>query len=207
MNEENLTQEGLESPPLQEPLEAQSAESMPNSQEYIAKLESELEQNMQSFEKDFAKHCAEAIDNDPSLEELFFEDKEKFFEKILQMQNAFLKTQIQDKQEALGGAKAEVAQNEQLQGMLKAKKDFENAHPDINVEALMEFYLNELPKSIQDKLETLPQDEFFEAILELMQGGMDKNGGSDEELPKQVSGYPTNTQTNGEAEALPTNRY
>ncbi|WP_066389512.1 hypothetical protein [Helicobacter himalayensis] len=200
MQEELLEErESEENPALQE-----ETQELENSREIVSKLESELEQNMQSFEKDFAKFCAKEVENNPSLEELFFDDKEKFFEKILQMQNEQIKTQIQDKQEALGSAKTQLAQEEQLQGLLQAKKEFESKHPNVNVEELIAFYLEDLPKSMQDKLEELNPNELLETLLELKSGQSEESG---ESLPKQVSGYPTNTQQGGEAEALPTNRF
>ncbi|WP_066387096.1 hypothetical protein [Helicobacter himalayensis] len=75
MQEELLEErESEENPALQE-----ETQELENSREIVSKLESELEQNMQSFEKDFAKFCAKEVENNPSLEELFFDDKEKLF--------------------------------------------------------------------------------------------------------------------------------
>lgn len=201
MNEETPQEQSQESQELEQVQELESQEG-----DIIASLESELEQNIKSFEKDFAQKMAKEVENNPELEELFFENKVAFFEKVLQMQNDFVKVQIEDKQQALGAAKIDREQNQQIETMLKAKGEFENAHPDVNVEELIDFYLNELPKSAQEQLENLPPNEFFEALLALTQGGTGDSKNEDE-LPKQMQGYPTSAQEGGESESLPTNRY
>lgn len=200
MNEETPQEPSQESQELEQVQELESQEG-----DIIASLESELEQNIQSFEKDFAQKMAKEVENNPELEEQFFDNKTAFFEKVLQMQNDFVKVQIEDKQQALGAAKIDREQNQQIETMLKAKGEFENAHPDVNVEELMDFYLNELPKSAQEQLENLQPNEFFEALLALTQGGAGDS--KQDELPKQMQGYPTSAQEGGESESLPTNRY
>lgn len=177
-------------------------------QERLNALQAEIEQNAQSIEQDFAQLASKEVDKDPELENLFFEDREEFFKKILSLQNQFLQTQIGDKQAQAQELEGEIAFDTQMQDMQAAQDAFMQKHPEADINELMEFYL-QLPKDIQAEMQTLRPDEFFEALLALKQGSQNPKEDKEqpkEDLPQQVSGVGADITDSSEQE-LPTTRY
>ncbi|TLD79841.1 hypothetical protein LS68_009215 [Helicobacter sp. MIT 05-5293] len=189
----------------QEPIEQTEQTEPPNKQELLSGLKAELEQNMKSFEADFARKAKDFIEQNPDLEELFFENKEAFFEKILALQNEFIKTEIESKQDAISNLEGEITLDNQLGAIEKAKADFQQEHPDVDIQELLVFYSQELTPREQQAFESLAPTELFNALYELYTS---KGGGGEQEekLPQQVKGYPSDISQSAN-DSLPTERY
>lgn len=187
----------------------------PSLNERAGALRSELEQNLASFEENFAKKAADEVNNNPELEELFFENREDFFKKILELQNAFITSEIDSKKDELAAVESDIAMENQMNTMQEAQEAFLQNHPDVDINVLLDFYMNDLSPKEQQALEQLTPDELFEAIYQiyLMKTGQaqpqeanEQEQSQDAELPKQVGGYPADIQS-GNSETLPTDRY
>lgn len=191
------------------PSASAQGEQTPQSKPNKAKLYEELSQNLESYEKGFAKQCASLIEGSPELEELFFEDKEAFFQRVLDFQNKYLKENLIDKRDAI----IDLEQNEQLeagiQALQQAKDEFAKAHPDVNADELMQFYLT-LPQEQQAQLDKLPPNQLFETLYQMQQqsgAAGEGGGGSEEQLPTQLNGMPSKTSELEPELDLPTTRY
>lgn len=198
----------------QEELAAQNApqESAPqelNKQEMLNNLKGEYEQNLKSFEVNFAKKAKEFTESNPELEELFFENKEEFFKKVLELQNDFVKTELTQKQDDISNLESEISLDNQLGEVERAKEAFLSAHPEIDINELLAFYAEELTPREQKAFESLPATELFNALYEIyMQKtqGQNPEQKANEELPKQVKGYPAELSAEA-SDDLPTQRY
>lgn len=176
-------------------------------------LQAELEQNAQSIESDFAKYAAEKLTADD--EELFFENKEAFISKILQMQNEFLETNIAPKQARAQELQGQISKKQDLANFDKAVKEFSQQHPEVNINELMEFLQNEIPPRIQRELEKIQDSsEFINTLYEVyMQanGGAQAQGAQEpargEALPKQVQGVNREADLTGANQPLPQDRF
>lgn len=171
-------------------------------------LNAELEQAQASLEADFAKVEAEKFSNDTAFQELVFEQPEAFFQQVLQDQNAFLAEKITPKVERANQLNADISQKKQFGAIDAALKTFQAAHPDVNVDELMNFFVNQLPPEIQNQLQSLPPEQFFEELLALFEKVQNGAGGANaqnsgvvptqEDLPQQIQGVPTEaTQVQG----------
>lgn len=165
-------------------------------------LKAEIEQAQASLETDFAKFEAEKFNADADFQELVFEKPEEFFKQVLQDQNAFLAEKITPKVERAEQLNADISQKRQFGAIDKALNAFKEAHPDVNVDEMMNFFVNEVPPQIQTELQKLPPEQFFEEVLAFYQ--QVKNGASgenaqnagvaptqEENLPQQIQGVPT----------------
>lgn len=191
-------------------------EGTPTAQEPQAKdlatLKSELNDALNAYENDFALAAAQKVNDDPSLEELFFENREEFFKAIMAFQNEFLQ-----------GIKAKMSEVQNLEDQEQAQADeadfqaklseFANAHPEVNMQELLEF-ANTLPPELREKLDSLPREFFFTTLYELFVN-KDKLLGAGEEagqesaqeaLPQQINGVATSQELSSD-ENLPMTRY
>lgn len=174
-------------------------------QDDLETLEKEIQDALNSFENDFASFASEQVTQNTELEELFFEDREKFFKKIIEMQNEFL-----------SGLKSKMAKADELKSTKDANnkkadfeaklKEFAQAHPDVDVNELIEF-ASALPQDVQDQLNELPSKFFYEALYELykrkdeIQGeqGEKEETPTKETLPQQIQGVSLNQELASEA--------
>ena len=187
------------------PQEGQSAPQEASKKERLQALESELQQSLASLESDFAKKCATLCEKNPELEELFFEDKEAFFLKILQYQNEVITQEIAPKEQMVENLKGEIAFDDKLSALQAAKLEFEKQNPQIDTNELLMLFA-QLPPEAQSELENLPSQEVFPTLLSIMQAKQSQGAQSNDELPKQVSGAPANVSTNEVQNDLPTQR-
>lgn len=125
-------------------------------------LANELAQAEASLEADFVKWCAESLT--PSDEEKFFDDKEAFIKDILDKQNKFLKDRFEGKVNRLKELDSNIAQEQLMQGMRQAQQEFLKAHPEADINVLIEFYNQDLPPRTKAEIDSLSPLESFEAL-------------------------------------------
>ncbi|ARJ55917.1 hypothetical protein [Campylobacter cuniculorum] len=171
-------------------------------------LESEIAQASQSLESDFAKFASGKIDE--RMEELFFENKEEFFKQVLQWQNEFLgdyRSKIQ-KRDALNN---DIQIKKSFSAIEAAQKAFEEAHPDVDVEELLDFYQQDLPPRLKNELDKAKPQDFFELLLEYFSKASDRAQNAEKQeqtgLPKRLEGTSSGVQENDSGDDLVTNRY
>lgn len=171
-------------------------------------LNAELEQARANIEGNFSEFFAQNAT--PELDELYFEDKKAFADEFQKMQNVYFDEQIGAKQARAGELESSIAQKQQFGVIDSAMKNFQAAHPDVNVDELFRFMSEDLsPKKVAE-LENLPPEQFFEELYALYQQMMsgESAGGEakKEKLPQQLRGVPSNNTQSGAASELPTQR-
>lgn len=188
-------------PTQQEPTPPQEPQSK---EEMLQAMQGELDQAIQSLETDFAKKCVTLCENDPQLEELFFDDKEQFFLKILEYQNQVFKQEIVSRQEKVANLQGEIDFDNKMQELDSAKKQWDSQNPPISADELLAFFTT-LPQEVQKELEALPSESVFPALLELAQ--QEQGAKENETLPQQLNGSPANVSSQEPQSDLPTQRY
>ncbi len=166
----------------------------------------DLKSGIISIQEGLAKELAEMVENNPELEDLFFEDKEAFFKKIIEFQDKVVNERIVDRQNELEEYDKNAQFESGLQALEQAKKAFQEAHPDVNADELMQFYLT-LPQDVQAQLDSLAPDALFEKLFELHQAQGGAQQGQQDQLPKQLNGMPSDASELEPELDLPTTRY
>lgn len=166
----------------------------------------DLKSGVTSIQEGLAKELAEMVENNPELEDLFFEDKEAFFKKIIEFQDKVVNERIVDRQNELEEFDKNAQFESGLQALEQAKKAFQEAHPDVNADELMQFYLT-LPQDVQAQLDSLAPDALFEKLFELYQAQGGAQQGQQDQLPKQLNGMPSDASELEPELDLPTTRY
>lgn len=184
------------------PQEAQ-AQPKPRTRDDIL---NDLKSGVASIQEGLAKELAEMVENNPELEDLFFEDKEAFFKKIIEFQDKVVNERIVDRQNELEEFDKNAQFESGLQALEQAKKAFQEAHPDVNADELMQFYLT-LPQDVQAQLDSLAPDALFEKLFELYQAQGGAQQGQQDQLPKQLNGMPSDASELEPELDLPTTRY
>lgn len=184
------------------PQEAQ-AQPKPRTRDDIL---NDLKSGVASIQEGLAKELAEMVENNPELEDLFFEDKEAFFKKIIEFQDKVVNERIVDRQNELEEYDKNAQFESGLQALEQAKKAFQEAHPDVNADELMQFYLT-LPQDVQAQLDSLAPDALFEKLFELYQAQGGAQQGQQDQLPKQLNGMPSDASELEPELDLPTTRY
>ena len=184
------------------PQEAQ-AQPKPRTRDDIL---NDLKSGVASIQEGLAKELAEMVENNPELEDLFFEDKEAFFKKIIEFQDKVVNERIVDRQNELEEFDKNAQFESGLQALEQAKKAFQEAHPDVNADELMQFYLT-LPQDVQAQLDSLAPDALFEKLFELNQAQGGAQQGQQDQLPKQLNGMPSDASELEPELDLPTTRY
>ncbi|MBS4276044.1 Coiled-coil domain-containing protein [Campylobacter vulpis] len=173
-------------------------------EEELSALENEISQAEASLEQDFAKYAAQNLDEES--EELFFEDKEAFIMKILQMQNDFLNEGLRAKMQRADTLKSDIEGKKQMQGIEAAQKEFLEAHPDADMAALMEFYEEELGAKYKKELDKLEPKDFFTTLYEIYQM-RNKKGDEEEHLPRELEANEADASVSSVgSEDMPMNR-
>ncbi|WP_104726311.1 Coiled-coil domain-containing protein [Helicobacter felis] len=174
-------------------------------------LKKEIQQAEQSLESDFAKYTGEHID--AQLEALFFDDRVGFIKKILEMQNQFLSEQLGQKVQRAKDLQEDITLKRGMQDLEKLKAEFQSAHPEANIDEILEFYNEELPPKYQKQLESLQGLDFFNTLYELYKAfkGTDaqqepqeaqKEPAPQEELPKRLEGNTPNNPSSANSELV-----
>lgn len=184
------------------PQEAQ-AQPKPRTRDDIL---SDLKSGVVSIQEGLAKELAEMVENNPELEDLFFEDKEAFFKKIIEFQDKVVNERIIDRQNELEEFDKNAQFESGLQALEQAKKAFQEAHPDVNADELMQFYLT-LSQDVQAQLDSLAPDALFEKLFELYKAQGGAQQGQQDQLPKQLNGMPSDASELEPELDLPTTRY
>lgn len=172
------------------------------SQDELGLLEQEIQDGLNSFENDFASFASEQVNQNTELEELFFENREEFFKKIIEMQNEFL-AGIKEKMGKAQELKTAKQENDKKADFEAKLKEFADAHPDVEINELMQF-ASQLPQDVQEQLNQLPSQFFYNALYELwkrkdeftQENPQDQN---QETLPQQINGVATNQELSAEA--------
>ena len=166
---------------------------------------SDIQSGADFLENQLAQELSQMVENDPSLEDLFFEDKVAFFKRILDVVSDEMEERFINKHKEL----AEFDNNAQLEGKMQAleqaKNAFQEAHPDIDADMIMALYLD-LPPQMQKQLDSLPPQMLFDELYKLyqQQGGTQQ---TQEQLPQQLNGMPSETSELEPELDLPTTRY
>lgn len=149
-------------------------------------LQNELAQAEASLENDFIDFALANLNEKD--EELFFEDKKAFLKHILELQNAHYKEKIGSKKEELFALENSIKEKENLQGISQAQDEFLQKHPEADIEALSEFYTEDLGNKYKNELDKLAPNEFFEVLYQIYQNanGIKPNEKEKENLPKQL---------------------
>lgn len=183
-------------------LQDQSA-TQPNKRARAQALQEELAQARQSIEQNLATDLANLC-KDTELEDLFYEDKEAFFTKILQIQNEQIRAQIDPKLQELDTLKQEIDYEDKIEAIDQAKKAYEQANPNADTQALLQLF-TQLPPEQQAQIEALPPEQIFPTLQNLAQGSGSQNATG--QLPQQLSGIPAATSVQEPEIDIPTMRY
>lgn len=162
-------------------------------------LANELAQAEASLEADFVKWCAESLT--PSDEEKFFDDKEAFIKDILEKQNKFLKDRFEGKVNRLKELDSNIAQEQFMQSMSQAQQQFLNAHPEADINVLIEFYNQDLPPRTKAEIDSLSPLESFEALYAIYKQANNSQQAQAQEPQAQSSDLPQKLQGNPAQEA------
>ncbi|WP_104742088.1 Coiled-coil domain-containing protein [Helicobacter ailurogastricus] len=174
---------------------------MPTLQEkesQLQALQEEIAQAEKSIEEDFAKWCDENLDQD--TEALFFDDRKAFFRKILELQNQFLQDKLGGKVQQAQELSKDIDNTRTQEENQQAQQAFLSGHPDANIQAMLEFYEQELPPKYRQQLDTLQGQEFYETLYKLYTATQNPEQASD--LPQRVQGQPTNPQSSSNGELV-----
>lgn len=176
----------------------------PSKQERLQALQSELTQSQQSLEQNLAGILAKECEGDTDLEDLFYEDKQAFFEKVFALQNEKIKAELEPRMQEIDNLGQEIELDDKMQALDLAKEQFAQQNPNANPDELLQFFM-QLPPEQQAQIESLPPEQVFYALQEL-QGGA-AQGAPSGELPQQLSGIPSAASVNEPELDLPTQRY
>lgn len=198
-DQELQAQEGAPAPatPPQEPQ---------SKQERLQALQNELAQSQQSLEQNLAGILAKECEGDTDLEDLFYEDKQAFFEKIFALQNEKIKAELEPRMQEIDNLGQEIDIDNKMQALDLAKEQFAQQNPNANPDELLQFFM-QLPPEQQAQIESLPPEQIFQALQELQRGAGAAKGTPSGELPQQLSGIPSAASVNEPELDLPTQRY
>lgn len=169
----------------------------------LAGLNAELEQIQASLEQDFASYAT--ANTTAEDEELFFDNREEFYKKLLQKQNAFFEEKIGSKKTRVGELEQSIQNKKTLGAIEEAKNEFLKANPEANIQELMAFFDEDLTKRETNEMESLPPLEFFNKVYELYKQRKGE-GDKGEELPFKLEGASGNVE-NSSGYENPLSRY
>lgn len=149
----------------------------------LSTLEQELAQTQASIDQNFASYIAEQLENNPELEELFFNDKKEFITAILQLQQKFLEKEIGTRTKRASELQKLINTKKAGSEYSKAKNEFLKEFPDENPDDLIEFARDSIPPKKLQELSSLPPLEFLKTVKEIKDGSGDKTY-----LPKELKG-------------------
>ena len=177
----------------------------PSPQDELSILEGEISDAMNAFENDFALAAAQKVNENLELENLFFDDREEFFRQIVSFQNEFLE-EIKGKMSKADELRGSIQENHKQTDFNSKMQEFAKAHPEINMQELMEF-ANTLPQELKDQLNELPIKFFFDALLEIFnrKDELNPQQPAEESLPQRINGVATNQEFSAD-ENLPMTR-
>lgn len=171
-------------------------------------LSGEIEQGNANLKANFAAFAAQ--NTTPEMEELFFEDKEQFYNEILDMFNAFYAENIGIKQERAASLGGDIEKKNAMRAEKQAAQEFQAKHPEIDINELLVFYEQMLPPKFRQEIDAanLPPEQFFEVLLNAYQQVMQGQGQQGANLPQEINGAaaPASSVQGGGESFLPTAR-
>ena len=209
LQEEQIPQEAVQEMPPENPYDigAESAE--------LDGINKELSDIEASIENDFTEFIADLVDNDPTLEELFFSDRKLFFKKVIEEQNKFVKSIIEPKQARASELQSQITTKNELRGIEAIKQDFQARHPEVDIKELIHFFAEDLSPRIQEQIKAQPIEQFFDLVYELYtqaksQAESLQNAEAQQEapqeLPQQAQGVAVDSEQADTNAFLPMNR-
>lgn len=174
----------------------------------LSAIEAELEESRASIDSQFIDKFSEEIEINEDLQNLYFEDKKAFFTQYEEKKQAFLDEwvapKIKRREELIGIIK----DKEHGGKVFKIKKEFQDAHPEVSLQELDDFYTNELSKRVQEEISKMPAMQGYEKILELYK--KEKGAESTAQPPKKFDSVFMSDKsklTDVRSSDLPMNRY
>ncbi len=154
-------------------------------------LKREIAQAEESLEQDFIKHMVDKTNE--KVEDLFFSSKPEFYRFVFNEQNNYLREKLTDKVGRAMDLNDEIQRDKEHEEIEKDKQAFLNKHPEVDFNELLEFYEEELPKSVKKQIDKLEGVAFFEAVLNYFTAlnSNPEEGQKEEEksnLPKEALG-------------------
>lgn len=175
--------------PTKENQEQQNPSSEENPYDYsseeqeLSTLQEELAQTQASIDQNFANYATEQLEDNPELEELFFNDKKEFITAILQLQQKFLEKEIGARTKRASELQNSINTKKAGSAYSKAKNEFLKEFPDENPDGLIEFARDSIPPKKLQELSSLSPLEFLKAVKGIKDGSEDKTP-----LPKELRG-------------------
>lgn len=223
MAEEILQEEvSISTPPQEAQAQTEAPQEMPQEMpqddfdttkdiEQLQGLEKEVQDIEASLENNFAEYITQLIDNDPTFEDLFYSDRKTFFKKVIQEQNEFVKAQIQPKLAKAEELNSQIQDKQELSRIDLIKRQFQAAHPNVDVKELIMFFANELPPKIQQEIKAQPIEQFFELVYAIYQQMTNPQNAQQEAqeaaLPPQAQGVAVGSDNaSSNASQLPLDR-
>ncbi len=156
-------------------------------------LKREIAQAEASLEQDFIKHMVDKTNE--KVEDLFFSNKPEFYRFVFTEQNNYLREKLTDKVSKAMALSDEIQSDKDAEEIEKDKQAFLNKHPEVDFNELLEFYEEELPKSVKKQIDKLEGVAFFEAVLDYLnafnakeQEPKKESQEEEKELPREALG-------------------
>lgn len=202
MAEEILQEEvSISTPPQEAQAQTEAPQEMPQDDfdttkdiEQLQGLEKEVQDIEASLENNFAEYITQLIDNDPTFEDLFYSDRKTFFKKVIQEQNEFVKAQIQPKLAKAEELNSQIQDKQELSRIDLIKRQFQAAHPEVDIKELIMFFANELPPKIQQEIKAQPIEQFFELVYAIYQQMTNPQNAQQEAQEAQEAALPPQAQ-------------
>lgn len=173
--------------PTKENQEQQNHQDNPydysSEEQELSTLQEELAQTQASIDQNFANYATEQLEDNPELDELYFNDKKEFITAILQLQQKFLEQEIGSKTKRASELQKTITTKKAGSEYSKAKNEFLKEFPDENPDGLIEFARDLIPPKKLQELSSLPPLDFLKAVKGIKDGSEDKTS-----LPKQLRG-------------------
>ncbi|GAA9651217.1 hypothetical protein HpHCM43_14820 [Helicobacter pylori] len=158
-------------------------------------LKREIAQAEASLEQDFIKHMVDKTNE--KVEDLFFSDKPEFYRFVFTEQNNYLKEKLTDKVSKAMDLSDEIQRDKDAEEIKRDKQAFLNKHPEVDLNALLEFYEEELPKSVKKQIDKFDGVDFFEAVLNYFNAIKAKEEEPKKESKEEDSSLPKEALGNG----------
>ncbi|WP_104741966.1 hypothetical protein [Helicobacter ailurogastricus] len=158
-------------------------------------IKQELAQAEASLETDFAKYAAAHME---AFEQDFWDDREAFVKKILELQNQFLQDKLGGKIQRAKELQTTIAGQQTTKDMQAGQEAFLQKNPEADIEAMGRFYTEDLPPKYRQQLDSLSGEEFWNVLYELYNAYTNGVAQQEEPLPKRVEGNPATASSGGQ---------
>lgn len=184
MQEETTPPEMMEEAPMQMS-DGDGDEELSTDKAKLQLLKEELAQTQSSLDADFIKTFQSSLT--PDEQELQFGDPSAFLALYEQKKGAFLEEQINSKAGAISELESAIAAKEETLSYKKAFSEFAKNHPDASIEALRDFFQNDMTPRQQEEAAKMPPLEFYEAVYAQFSKSAPSDV-KDEEVPLKLEG-------------------